>query len=245
MKDNFSNVSALYAQFRPTYPRELYDFILSLVSERQTVWDCGTGNGQVSSVLSDYFDQVFATDISGNQISQAVKKKNIYYSVQSVEHTSFNRNQFDLIIAAQAAHWFDFPEYFREVDRTLKRGGILALVGYSHVDVNEVFDGLIRKFKSDLLGSFWDNERKIVDERYSTIPFPYRDIPLPKMAMHYRWTLEQLVGYLRTWSAVQHYTDQMKTNPVEIILPQLMKSWGDDRTKEVTFNLFARVGKKI
>jgi hypothetical protein len=33
-KDLFSKQSDLYARYRPTYPRELYDYILSFVKEK-------------------------------------------------------------------------------------------------------------------------------------------------------------------------------------------------------------------
>jgi hypothetical protein len=50
-KDLFSQQSKLYAQFRPSYPQELFDYILQFVKERGTAWDCATGNGQAASVL--------------------------------------------------------------------------------------------------------------------------------------------------------------------------------------------------
>ncbi len=244
MKDNFSKVSSLYSRFRPVYPREMYDFILSLFSGRDAAWDCGTGNGQVASVLSDHFGRVFASDISENQIAHAIRKENIVYSLQPAEHTSYGQNQFDLIIAAQAAHWFDLPGFYREVDRTLRQGSILALVGYSHVDVHEPIGSLIRTFKDDILKGFWDRERQFVDERYSTFPFPFPEIGLPEMTICYTWTLEQLVGYLHTWSAVQHYRDHKNADPVSRILPDLENMWGEHEIREVSFPLFARIGRK-
>src|SRR6185503_9076126 len=130
MKDNFSLQSYQYAKFRPTYPKELYDFLLSLVETREVAWDCGTGNGQVANELAKYFKQVYATDISEKQIQQAVKKDNIFYKVESAENTSFPANEFDLITVAQAIHWFSFDEFYNEVNRTIKPGGILAVIGY-------------------------------------------------------------------------------------------------------------------
>ena len=244
MKDNFSKVSSLYVRFRPVYPQKLFDFIFDLLSGRDAAWDCGTGNGQMASVLADYFTKVFASDISENQIAHAVRKGNIYYSVQPVEHTSYDTHQFDLIIAAQAAHWFDLQKYYREVDRTLRRDGVLALVGYSHVELDEPIGSIIGRLKRGVLAGYWDREREYVDERYSTLPFPYQDIPFPDMDVRYNWTLEQLVGYLHTWSAVQHYRDQKNVDPVGIILAELEHAWGKAELREVTFPLFARIGKK-
>src|ERR1044071_3550840 len=107
MKDNFSKQSIAYAKYRPTYPQELYDFILSKVEKRDAAWDCGTGNGQTAKELSKYFKKVFATDISEKQIQNAHAVENIFYSMQPAEQTNFSDNTFDLVTVSQALHWFD------------------------------------------------------------------------------------------------------------------------------------------
>ena len=85
MKDNFSKQADIYARYRPHYPVELFDFILAHVNNRQTAWDCGTGNGQSAKVLAGYFENVLATDISQKQIEHAEPAGNISYSVQPAE----------------------------------------------------------------------------------------------------------------------------------------------------------------
>jgi hypothetical protein len=42
-KDHFSAQAADYAKFRPTYPRELFEYLGSVAPSRQYAWDCGTG----------------------------------------------------------------------------------------------------------------------------------------------------------------------------------------------------------
>src|SRR5262245_31315897 len=103
-KDLFSKQANIYAAFRPTYPKELYDFIFSRVEKNHKAWDCATGNGQVAGYLANYFDKVYATDISQQQLDNAVKRDNITYSVSPGEKTSFEDQQFDLITVAQALH---------------------------------------------------------------------------------------------------------------------------------------------
>ncbi|MBI1806816.1 MAG: class I SAM-dependent methyltransferase [Ignavibacteria bacterium] len=244
MKDNFSKQSQLYARFRPTYPSELYDFLLSAVSERTAAWDCGTGNGQVAVELSKYFDNVFATDISEDQIKNAVARDNIFYTIQRAEHTSFENNTFDLITVAQAIHWFEFSKFYHEVDRTLKPKGVIALFGYSLMNMDQRTDKVIHHFYEDIIGSYWDNERRYVDEHYQTIPFPFKEITSSTITAHYDWTLEQLLGYLRTWSAVQHYVDQHNDDPISKIINDLQNCWGESKTKPVTFPIFMRIGVK-
>jgi ubiquinone/menaquinone biosynthesis C-methylase UbiE len=84
-KDLFSRQTSSYARYRPTYPVELFEFLLGFVEEREVVWDCGTGNGQAALVLAEYFKQVKATDISQNQLSLARQHPNIEYLVCPAE----------------------------------------------------------------------------------------------------------------------------------------------------------------
>lgn len=244
MKDNFSKQSKLYSQFRPGYPKELYDFLLPLVPEKKAAWDCGTGNGQVAGELANHFEKVFATDISENQIKNAVRKNNIFYKVESTENTSFEDNQFDLITIAQAIHWFDFDRFYREVNRTLKPNGIIAAIGYQIMSIDDETDKIIRDFYENTTGPYWDKERRYIDENYLTIPFPFKEIETPKLHSVYEWNIDQLIGFLNTWSAVQHYITKNKSNPVDTIIGELKKCWRSNPTKTVVFPILLRVGSK-
>src|SRR4029077_6881846 len=99
-KDLFSQQASIYAKYRPGYPEELIEYILSHVTNRETAWDCATGNGQAALLLSSYFKKVFATDISENQISHATQNPAITYLLSAAEKTSFTDNTFDLITVA-------------------------------------------------------------------------------------------------------------------------------------------------
>ena len=127
MKGFFSKQSSEYAKVRPQYPDELFQFITRLCEERKLVWDCATGNGQAATSLANYFEKVFATDFSEQQISNAFKKENIIYKVESAENSSLENNSVDLITVATATHWFDLEKFYAEVNRVLKPGGVLAL----------------------------------------------------------------------------------------------------------------------
>jgi ubiquinone/menaquinone biosynthesis C-methylase UbiE len=243
MKDNFSKQSDLYSRFRPGYPRQLFDFLLPLVPDKKTAWDCGTGNGQVAVKLSVYFNKVYATDLSSAQIEKADKKTNIFYSVESAEETLFPDNKFDLITVGQAIHWFEFKNFYREAKRTLKPGGIIAVIGYDVFRINKKIDLLINNFYRDTTGPYWDKERKYIDEHYLTIPFPFKEITTPGFFMKYNWEYEQVVGYLNTWSAVQHYIRKNNEDPVEKFSEELKKAWGNVLKRKVTFPIFMRTGR--
>jgi len=244
MKDNFSTGSDLYAKYRPTYPQELYDTLLAKVSERTLALDVGTGNGQVAEELAKYFEKVCATDISSEQIKQALSNPKIEYSVQQAEKTSFGNEAFDLIVVAQAVHWFDFEQFYTEVNRTLKKGGILAIWGYGLVKTFPELDAVIEDFYYNQIGVYWDAERKHIDAAYQSIPFPFTDVETFNFENKILWSSEQIIGYLNTWSAVKHYQKTHQSNPVEAIQEKLEKIIGQNSTFEATFPIFMKVGKR-
>jgi ubiquinone/menaquinone biosynthesis C-methylase UbiE len=242
MKDRFSNHAKQYAAFRPTYPQELYDFILNLVKEKNMAWDCGCGNGQVTSDLSQRFQKVIATDISEKQIANAIVKENIFYAVSAAEKTDFKDSTFDLITVGQALHWFDIPKFFDEVKRVGKPDGIVAVWGYGLLKINPEIDHVIGNFYTEVIGPYWDKERKLVDEHYSLVQFPFKEIPSPGFDFSFQWTQAELQGYLSTWSSVQKYISEHRINPVDALMNSIGSHWSGEEMK-VTFPLFLRIGR--
>lgn len=246
MKDNFSTRSAEYARFRPGYPPQLFDFLFGLCENFDCAWDCATGNGQIAANLADRFRQVEATDISENQLKNAVQKPNIRYGVEAAELPAFSDNYFNLVTVGQAAHWFDFEKFYPAVRRVMKPGGVLALVGYNLLNIDEATDAVINHLYRNVLGEYWDAERRHVDAAYATIPFPFPEIEFPEMAMTYEWTPDHLIGYLGTWSALQHFEKKNGYSPLdEAFFKALKTAWGEGEIKTVRFPIFGRIGKIV
>lgn len=244
MKDNFSTQAAGYARFRPNYPPALINYLANLPLAKQAVWDCGTGNGQVAVQLAHYFDEVFATDISAKQLREAPAHARIRYAVEAGERCSAPDDAFDLIVVAQAIHWFDFDRFYAEVRRVLRPGGVLAVVGYGLLQTDSTaMNDIIRRFYTEIVGPYWDPERRYLDEAYRTIPFPFEETGTPEFSMQYRWSMDDLLGYLGTWSAVQHYQRQKAADPVELIEAALRRAQGDRMEIAIHFPVHLRVGK--
>jgi ubiquinone/menaquinone biosynthesis C-methylase UbiE len=241
MKDNFSKQADVYAKYRPNYPQELFDFILDH-TKKENAWDCATGNGQSAKVLARYFENVFATDISQKQIDQATQAPNIYYSVQPAEKTNFPDNTFDLITVAQALHWFATDTFYKEATRVARPGSLFITWSYSLLNINPAIDKHIRSFYTDIIGPYWDAERKYVDEEYKTILFPFREIATPKFKMEYYWTMDELEGYLNTWSALQKFIAANKYNPVDEVMKKIRPLTNEEKLK-IEFPLHIRMGR--
>lgn len=241
MKDLFSSHAKDYSRYRPSYPGALFQFLQKIVPNKKRAWDCATGNGQVAGELAGFFEQVYATDISINQLSHAVQNPKIHYTKQPAEKSNFPNGHFDLVTVGQAVHWFDFERFFAEVQRVLKKDAVIAVFGYALFRSNSGTDEIIRHFYENIIGPYWQPERQYLEEKYQTIGFPFQEIKAPAFEMKQTWSFERLVGYLNTWSAVKAYEKENKENPVALIRQELQENFGE--VGAVNFPLLLRVGR--
>lgn len=241
MKDLFSGGSKDYAKFRPTYPAELYSFIYHHLDRFDLAWDVGTGNGQVAVDLARRFLRVRATEVSRKQLENARAAPNIIYS-QTAEVSDAPADAFDLITVGQAIHWFDREKFYREVERVAKANSLLAVWGYGLLGVDAEIDRHLKHFYREVIGPYWDPERKHIDERYQTIAFPFKEIKSPPFQLQVDWSLDDFAGYLNTWSSVQKFIQRQSINPVADLIEIVGPLWGSGR-RSATFPLFLRLGQ--
>jgi hypothetical protein len=57
-----------------------------------------------------------------------------------------------------------------------------------------------------------------------------------------KWSLDQLVGYLGTWSALQTFTERNGYTPLGALRLELEKAWGKDSTRNVQWELAMKAG---
>jgi ubiquinone/menaquinone biosynthesis C-methylase UbiE len=138
--DNFSKQAANYSIYRPQYPQSLFDFIFSQCNDYQIVWDCATGNGQAVKTLAAKFDHVYASDASEAQIAKTNSIQNVDFFVGNAYNSDLKDESVDLITVATAVHWFDIDLFYKEAQRILKPGGIIAYWTYSWHEVSPQID---------------------------------------------------------------------------------------------------------
>ena len=242
--DHFSDHAHRYEAYRPTYPDSLFAFLASLVPAHDLAWDCATGNGQAALGLTPHFRAVVATDASPRQIAQAHPHPKVTYLVAPAERTPLPDGSVDLVAVATAFHWLDFPRFYAEVRRVAKPDGILAGWGYKVPSVTPEVDAVIQRLDAEVLRHFWFPETRLAVEAYRTIPFPFDEIDTPPFRMTHEWNLDQLMGFLGTWSASLRYRTQTGREAMDEIRDELAAAWGDPRQeRQVAWDLFMRVGK--
>lgn len=243
-KDHFSGHAALYAQFRPTYPDALFAYLASAAPARDCAWDCATGNGQAAGSLARHFDRVIATDASAQQIGNAQPFERVEYRVARAEHSGIASGSVDLVTVAQALHWFEIPAFFAEAKRALKPNGIMAAWTYALMSITPGVDEIVEHYYSQTTAGFWPPERQMVDDGYRGVEFPFEEVVPPSFEIAELWPRDQVLGYLRSWSATQKLIGARGEGAFHELANEILQQWPDGEIPRlVRWPLRLRVGR--
>jgi SAM-dependent methyltransferase len=243
--DHFSVIARTYAAFRPHYPTTLADELAKRCSSTELAWDAGCGNGQLSVALAARFEQVIATEPAQAQLDAAERHPHVEYRCEPAEKSSLGDRSVDLAVAAQAAHWFAWPGYVAEVARVTRPGALVALVSYGIVEVEgDSAAKIIGHYYRDVAGPYWPPGREHVENGYQNLAWPqgWRRVEPPELAMTAKWTCEQLLGYVASWSATVRLVDAKGPAPYEQLRTELATAWPDG-TRTVRWPLTLRLAR--
>ncbi len=238
-RDHFSSHAENYARWRPGYPPELYEWLASLVEHHDLAWDCATGNGQAARGLAGHFGRVVATDASLDQLAhREASAPSIAFHAAEATHSALAPGSVDLVSVAQAIHWFDLEPFEAEVRRVLRPGGVLAAWTYQRFRIEPAIDEVVTAFAEGTVGPFWPPQRRHVDARYATLGLSLDPIEAPEISMLASWTFEQLMAYVRTWSAVRRWWEEHGRDPVVDLERELEPLWAPrEGVKEIRWRM--------
>jgi SAM-dependent methyltransferase len=243
-KNWFDQGGKAYARFRPEYPAELARFLAGITPVHDLAVDVGCGTGQLTIQLARYFDEVIGVDPSADQIAHAVVHERTRYLHAQAERIPIPESSVNLITVAQAVHWFDLPAFYSEVRRIAADRSVIALVSYGVLRIEGLLQDRFSLFYDDEIGPFWPPERKLVDNGYRDLHFPFDELAAPEMAMKRDWSLNEFLGYLSTWSAVQAAKEAGREDILTNFAHDLSQLWGDPVGKRpIVWPINMRVGK--
>lgn len=127
LADAFGAVAEAYDRGRPSYPADAVAWLLD--GDAKIVLELGAGTGKMTRELVDQGHAVFATEKDAAMLAVLkVRVPEVSAKVASAEEIPANDRSVDVVIAAQAFHWFDHEVALPEIARVLKPGGHLAIV---------------------------------------------------------------------------------------------------------------------
>ena len=242
--DHFSTIAARYAEYRPRYPQALADALAARCAHHDDAWDAGCGNGQLSVQLGAHFARVHAQEPSQAQLDAAVPHARVDYTRAQAEASGLPDKSVDLAVAAQAAHWFDWPRYVAEVARVARPGALVALVSYGRLLLDGDAGVLVERYYSDDVGAYWPPGREHVENGYRDLAWPWPAVEAPAIEMRVDWTREALLGYVATWSATVKRAEAKGPGAYNALAEKLAAAWPDGEQRTIRWPLTIRLARR-
>lgn len=241
----FDDKSDIYAQARPRYPDTLYQWLVRVCPQHQSVWDVGCGSGQAAIDLCNFFETVQATDVSTSQIANAPSCDGVSFSVQPAEATNFADASFDAVCVAQALHWFDYQRFWPEVQRVLKPEGIFAAWGYTESHIAPAIDEVLNKTFFSKLQPYWVRQNRLLWNNYKNVTFPFERLKVPEIEMTVKWSAEQFFNYLHSWSATRLCMDDEGDAFFRESFRKVGSLWGAESKRVVSMDFVVIAGRNV
>ncbi|MEP1444261.1 MAG: class I SAM-dependent methyltransferase [Hyphomicrobiales bacterium] len=240
---HFEDRGDAYAQYRPTYPAHLAQTLANSCPTKKLAIDVGCGNGQFSLLLAEHFDTVLASDVSTDQIANATAHPAIAYNVGPAEKIDAKDQSADLVVAAQAAHWFDLPAFYEDAKRVLKPSGIIALITYGVLEVDGPASQRIDDFYWKEIHPFWPKGRENVENGYKDFPFPFEPIEMPSLAIERTWSVDHFANYCNTWSAGKRAKAAGRDDIIETMRADVANIIDTDGALSIRWPITIRAGR--
>jgi ubiquinone/menaquinone biosynthesis C-methylase UbiE len=158
MKYPYTVKAKLYDKYRWTYNEDVINWIISItkMTPNTLIAEYGVGTGKFTEKIARNCNKVFAIEPDTNMLN-VLRNKHIDNVIpiekSSHEKTEIPDHSIDIVIAAQALHWFDFNRTIIEFNRITKREHWLVNISNS-ITPNEALSKdeieLLSKYKNQI-----------------------------------------------------------------------------------------------
>jgi SAM-dependent methyltransferase len=130
---SFDRVAESYDAYRPAYPEELFESLISMTGLQtdSKILEVGSGTGKATAMLARRGFSIHGIE-PGQHLGLVAARNLKNYPRVDFETVAFERwqerpGEFDLVMSAQAFHWVSKEIGYAKAARTLKENGHLAL----------------------------------------------------------------------------------------------------------------------
>lgn len=234
---SFDGVADLYDRYRPSYPAELIEDILSIsdIPPDSRILEIGCGTGKATILFAKRGYSILCLEPGQNLIEVAARNLAAYPQVSFVrsrfEEWDNNEEKFDLVFSAQAYHWVPENVRYEKTASVLKPGGYLAafwnmnpgMVG----DIRQELDKAYADHAPELvtiekpIGQLIENRAKSL----RTSPY-FINIKVMKYPWSIRYSTREYLGLLNTYSDHLRLSEQKRGELLDVIAAVIDQNGG-------------------
>ncbi len=207
----FDSVAGLYDAFRPGYPEPLIHSVISLSHLRpgEKILEIGSGTGRATLPFARAGFPILCIEPGRNLIAVAKRHLSCFPNVKFVptrfEDWSHGRQEFDLVISAQAFHWIPKEIGYPKAADALRPGGHLALFwnmnpgvhGQIRVELDKIYQRIAPGLHTSLDAGKDAIQNRIQEIRESGCFSRVRVLRFPWSV---RYSTTEYIGLLNTYS---------------------------------------------
>ncbi len=157
--ERFSGLAQSYSKSRPSYPQSAVDYIFETCQLKagSTIADVGCGTGISSRLFARAGVHVIGVEPNEDMLSQAKENDTtsggtVEYRSGTAEATGLPDSCANLVLCAQAFHWFRSNESLAEFSRILKNDGYCALIWNERdhkIEATAAYGNVVIKYSND------------------------------------------------------------------------------------------------
>ena len=220
----FDRTADYYDKFRPSYPMEIVDKIISAANldNNSRLLEIGSGSGKATELFAPKGFNIFCVDPGENLVRNGRKKflkfQNIKFQVARFEELDLEPKQYDVVFSAQAFHWVPQPAGYEKCAITLKDNGYLALFWNMYITYDNELDRELVQL-SNKYGGFADFlsangcEKRINSIAKSIENSGHFNSPVIHRALwNETYSADQYYGFVQTGNSFVQKSEEEKSN---------------------------------
>jgi SAM-dependent methyltransferase len=210
--DAFRGTAEAYARYRPPYPAALFDELLARLPAHQRLLDLACGPGRIGLALAGRFDEVWCVDLEPEMIAVARRRaaSGGFNNVRCFEGRAETREapagSFDLVTIGEAFHRLDQGVVAGRCFAWLKPGGLIATMGGAgFFQGDQPWKQAMLDVARRFFPAGWATAAPGASGTTAGIEDVLRaagfvDVSTSEFIVPQIWTLESIIGYLRSTS---------------------------------------------
>lgn len=237
----FDESAIFYDKYRPSYPKELIDSIISAsgIKENAKILEIGAGSGKATELFVNRGYNLTCIELGENLAQKGIERfkdtGQVEYIVGRFEEVDGLDKEYDLAISAQAFHWVQKPLGYKKVSDVLKSNGYCALFWNKYINDGSVISNELTKICKEYGVLYMLEHEELIESSQREIEEIKESGYFKSIKfMEYPWEQEQTLGeFLNFLSTGNGYIgmEEERKNELKVKLNKLFAKDGDKITR--------------